>query len=174
VRQLVEAEPTRYFYPDQYSNDSNWQAHFDGTGPEILAQTGGRLTHFVVGLGTSGTFMGTGRFLRRANPAIRLVSFQPDSPFHGLEGLKHMPSALVPRIYDPELADENLSVSTEAAHALVRRLAREEGLLVGISSGAALAASLEIAKRLEQGVLVTVFPDGAEKYLSESFWTAGD
>jgi cysteine synthase B len=174
VRQLVEAEPDRYFYPDQYSNDSNWRAHFDGTGPEILEQTGGRLTHFVAGLGTSGTFMGTGRFFRGAKPTVRLVSFQPDSPFHGLEGLKHMPSALVPRIYEPELADENLSVSTEAAHALVRRLAREEGLLVGISSGAALAASLEVAKRVGQGVLVTVFPDGAEKYLSESFWTADD
>jgi len=174
VRQLVEAEPNRYFYPDQYSNDSNWRAHFDGTGPEILEQTGGRLTHFVAGLGTSGTFMGTGRFFRGAKPTVRLVSFQPDSPFHGLEGLKHMPSALVPRIYEPELADENLSVSTEAAHALVRRLAREEGLLVGISSGAALAASLEVAKRVGQGVLVTVFPDGAEKYLSESFWTADD
>jgi cysteine synthase B len=174
VRQLVEAEPNRYFYPDQYSNDSNWRAHFDGTGPEILEQTGGRLTHFVAGLGTSGTFMGTGRFFRGAKPTVRLVSFQPDSPFHGLEGLKHMPSALVPRIYEPELADENLSVSTEAAHALVRRLAREEGLLVGISSGAALAASLEVAKRAGQGVVVTVFPDGAEKYLSESFWTAND
>lgn len=174
VRQLVEAEPDRYFYPDQYSNDSNWRAHFDGTGPEILEQTGGRLTHFVAGLGTSGTFMGIGRFLRRAVPGARLVSMQPDSPFHGLEGLKHMPSALVPRIYDAELADENVSVSTEAAHAMVRRLAREEGLLVGISSGAALAASLEVGKRAGQGVLVTVFPDGAEKYLSESFWTADD
>jgi len=174
VRQLVEAEPHRYFYPDQYSNESNWRAHFDGTGPEVLGQSGGRLTHFVAGLGTSGTFMGTGRFLRRAKPDVRLVSFQPDSPFHGLEGLKHMPSALIPRIYDPELADENLMVSTELAHTLVRRLARQEGLLVGISSGAALAASLEVAKRVRQGVVVTVFPDGAEKYLSESFWSADD
>jgi cysteine synthase B len=174
VRRMVAAEPQRYFYPDQYSNDSNWRAHFDGTGPEIIEQTGGRITHFVAGLGTSGTFMGTGRALRRFNPGIRLISFEPDSPFHGLEGLKHMATALVPKIYDSTLADENLSVGTEEAHRMVRRLAREEGLLVGISSGAALAASLEVARRIEPGVLVTVFPDGAEKYLSESFWTAGE
>lgn len=174
VRDLVAREPDRYYYPDQYSNDSNWKAHFEGTGPELLEQTGGRVTHFVAGLGTSGTFVGTGRALRRANPSIKLISFQPDSPFHGLEGLKHMPSALVPRIYDAELADENLSISTEASHAMVRRLAREEGLLVGISSGAALVASLEVAHRLERGVVVTVFPDGAEKYLTESFWTGDD
>jgi cysteine synthase B len=130
------------------------------------------VTHFVAGLGTSGTFMGTGRALRQFNPAIRLISFQPEGPFHGLEGLKHMETALVPRIYDPELADEDLRVPTEAAHAMVRRLAREEGLLVGISSGAALAASLQVASTLDHGVVVTVFPDGAEKYLSETFWTA--
>jgi cysteine synthase B len=174
VRRMVAADPAQYFYPDQYSNDSNWRAHFDGTGPEILEQTGGRLTHFVAGLGTSGTFVGTGRALRRFNPGIRLISFQPDSPFHGLEGLKHMASAIVPPIYDSTLADEDLRVTTEAAHAMVRRLAREEGLLVGISSGAAMAASLDVARRMGRGVLVTVFPDGAEKYLSESFWTADD
>jgi len=174
VRRLVAAEPHKYFYPDQYSNDSNWRAHFDGTGPEIIEQTAGRVTHFVAGLGTSGTFMGTGRALRRFNPGIRLVSFQPDSPFHGLEGLKHMAAAIKPAIYDESLADEDLRVSTEEAHRLVRRLAREEGLLVGISSGAALAASLEVARRLTKGVVVTVFPDGAEKYLSESFWTADE
>ena len=174
VRKVVAAEPQRYFYPDQYSNDSNWRAHLDTTGPEIIEQTGGRLTHFVAGLGTSGTFMGAGRALRRFNPAIRLVSFQPDSPFHGLEGLKHMATAMVPKIYDATLANENLSITTEDAHRMVRRLAREEGLLVGISSGAALAASLQVARRIEQGVLVTVFPDGAEKYLSESFWTADE
>jgi cysteine synthase B len=172
VRALVAAHAGEYFYPDQYSNDANWRAHFETTGPEIIEQTGGRVTHFVAGLGTSGTFMGTGRALRQHNPAIRLISFQPDSPFHGLEGLKHMPSALVPAIYDPELADENLSIGTERAHDAVRRLAREEGLLVGISSGAALAASLDVAKRVGHGVVVTVFPDGAEKYLSESFWTS--
>jgi len=174
VRKMVAAEPQRYFYPDQYSNDSNWRAHFDTTGPEIIEQTGGRLTHFVAGLGTSGTFMGAGRALRRFNAAIRLISFQPDSPFHGLEGLKHMASAMVPKIYDSTLADENMSVTTEDAPRMVRRLARDEGLLVGISSGAALAASLQVARRIGQGVLVTVFPDGAEKYLSESFWTADE
>jgi cysteine synthase B len=169
---MVAADPDRYFYPDQYSNDSNWRAHFDGTGPEILEQTGGRITHFVAGLGTSGTFVGTARRLRQFNPNVRLISFQPDSPFHGLEGLKHMASAMVPKIYDPSIADEDTAVSTEDAHEMVRRLAREEGLLVGISSGAALAATLQVAHRVKQGVIVTVFPDGAEKYLSESFWTA--
>jgi cysteine synthase B len=174
VRKTVAAEPGKYFYPDQYSNESNWRAHFDGTGPEIIEQTGGRVTHFVAGLGTSGTFIGAGRALKRFNASITLISFQPDSAFHGLEGLKHMETAIVPPIYDASLADEDLRVSTEAAHTMVRRLAKEEGLLVGISSGAALAASLQVAKRLERGVLVTVFPDGAEKYLSESFWTADE
>lgn len=174
VRRMVTAEPDRYFYPDQYSNDSNWRAHHDTTAPEIIEQTAGRLTHFVAGLGTSGTFMGTGRALRRFNPAIKLISFQPDSPFHGLEGLKHMASAIVPPIYDPALADEDLRVSTEAAYAMVRRLAREEGLMVGISSGAAVAATLDVARRITEGVLVTVCPDGAEKYLSEAFWTADE
>lgn len=172
VRKMVAADPDRYFYPDQYSNDANWRAHLDTTGPEIIEQTSGRITHFVAGLGTSGTFMGTGRALRRFNPAVKLVSFQPDSPFHGLEGLKHMATAMVPRIYDPSLADEDLGISSEDAYALVRRLAREEGLLVGISSGAALAAALQVARRLTEGVVVTVFPDGAEKYFSEAFWTA--
>ena len=172
VRKLVAGHPAEYFYPDQYSNDANWRAHYDTTGPEIIEQTGGRITHFVAGLGTSGTFVGTGRALRHFNPGVKLISFQPEGPFHGLEGLKHMETAIVPRIYDPTLADEDLRVSTEAAHAMVRRLAREEGLLVGISSGAALAAALQVARRLDAGVVVTVFPDGAEKYLSESFWTA--
>ena len=174
VRRLVATEPDRYFYPDQYSNASNWRAHFETTGPEIIEQTAGRVTHFVAGLGTSGTFMGTGRALKAFNPAIRLISFQPDSPFHGLEGLKHMATAMVPAIYDPSLADEDTGVSTESAHECVRRLAREEGLLVGISSGAALAAALQVARRIERGVVVMIFPDGAEKYLSESFWTSDD
>jgi cysteine synthase B len=174
VRRMVAEHPEKYFYPDQYSNDGNWRAHFDTTGPEIIEQTNGRLTHFVAGLGTSGTFVGTTRRLKQFNPAIRTISFQPDSPFHGLEGLKHMESALVPSIYDPSLADEDLRVSTEEAHRLVRRLAREEGLMVGISSGAALAASLAVGRRLTSGVLVTVFPDGAEKYLTEKFWTTED
>jgi cysteine synthase B len=174
VRRMVAGNPGAYFYPDQYSNDANWRAHFDGTGPEIIEQTNGRVTHFIAGLGTSGTFMGAGRALRKFNPAVKLFSFQPDSPFHGLEGLKHMPTALVPAIYDPSLADGNVEVSTEEAHRFVRRLAREQGLLVGISAGAALAASLQVARSLASGVVVTVFPDGAEKYLSETFWTADE
>jgi cysteine synthase B len=172
VRDLVARHPDEYFYPDQYSNDGNWRAHFDTTGPEIIEQTGGRVTHFVAGLGTSGTFMGTSRALRQFNPSIKVVSFQPDSPFHGLEGLKHMETAMVPSIYDASLADADLRVSTEEAHRSVRRLARESGLLVGISSGAALTATLQFARTLDRGVVVTVFPDGAEKYLSEAFWTA--
>jgi S-sulfo-L-cysteine synthase (O-acetyl-L-serine-dependent) len=172
VRQLVAEHPDEYFYPDQYSNDANWRAHFDTTGPEIIEQTGGRVTHFVAGLGTSGTFMGTSRALRQHNPAIKAISFQPDSPFHGLEGLKHMETAMVPAIYDPTLADADLRVSTEEAHVCVRRLAREAGLMVGISAGAALAATLQVGRSLDEGVVVTVFPDGAEKYLTEAFWTA--
>jgi cysteine synthase B len=172
ARRLHAEDPDRYFYPDQYNNDANWRAHYDTTGPEIIEQTSGRLTHFVAGLGTTGTFVGTGRRLRRFNPAIKLVSFQPEGPFHGLEGLKHMASAIVPGIYDPTLADEDLRVSSERAYELVRRLAREEGLLAGISSGAALAVSLDVARRLDSGVIVTVFPDGAEKYLSDPFWNA--
>ena len=172
ARRLHAADPDAYFYPDQYSNDGNWRAHYDTTGPEIIEQTSGRVTHFVAGLGTSGTFIGTGRRLRAFNPAIKLISFQPRGPFHGLEGLKHMESALVPRIYDPSLADEDLRVASERAYEMVRRLAREEGLLAGISSGAALAVALEVAKRLDRGVIVTIFPDGAEKYLTEKFWDA--
>ncbi len=172
VRKLVSEHPERYFYPDQYSNDANWRAHYETTGPEIIEQTGGRVTHFVAGLGTSGTFMGTSRALRNFNPSVRVMSFQPDSPFHGLEGLKHMETAMVPAIYDASMADADLRVSTEDAHRCVRRLAREAGLLVGISAGAALAAMLQVARSLDHGVVVTVFPDGAEKYLSETFWTA--
>jgi cysteine synthase B len=174
VRRMVAEHPEQYFYPDQYSNDGNWRAHFDTTGPEIIEQTNGRVTHFVAGLGTSGTFVGTSRRLKQFNPKIRTISFQPDSPFHGLEGLKHMASALVPSIYDPSIADEDLRVGTEEAHRLVRRLAREEGLMVGISSGAALSAALTVGRQLASGVIVTVFPDGAEKYLTEKFWTSED
>jgi cysteine synthase B len=172
ARRRHAAEPDKYFYPDQYSNNGNWQAHYDTTGPEIIEQTSGRLTHFVAGLGTSGTFVGTSRRLRKFNPSIRLISFQPSGPFHGLEGLKHMDSALVPAIYDPSIADEDLRVQTERAYEMARLLAREEGLLVGISSGAALAATLDVARRLSSGVVVTVFPDGAAKYLTEKFWEA--
>ena len=170
ARRQVAADPERYFYPDQYNNEANWRAHYDTTGPEILAQTDGRVTHFVAGLGTSGTFMGTGRRLREANPSIKLISFQPDSPLHGLEGLKHMESAIVPGIYDPSLADEDVRVSTEDAYTMVRRLAREEGLLVGISGGAALAAAVKLGKDLRNAVIVTIFPDSADKYMSERFW----
>ena len=171
ARRLYAEDPDRYFYPDQYSNDGNWRAHYDTTAPEIIEQTSGRLTHFVAGLGTSGTFVGTGRRLRKFSPSIKLISFQPRGPFHGLEGLKHMESAIVPAIYDPVLADADLRIDTERAYRMVRRLAREEGLLAGISSGAAVAAMLDVAKTIDRGIIVTVFPDGAEKYLTETFWT---
>src|SRR5438552_10937852 len=170
ARRMHASDPDRYFYPDQYNNDANWRAHYDTTAVEIIEQTSGSVTHFVAGLGTSGTFIGTGRRLRKFSPGIKLISFQPSSPFHGLEGLKHMETAIVPGIYDPTLADEDLRIDTERAYRMVRRLAREEGLLAGISSGAAVAAMVDVAKRLDRGVVVTVFPDGAEKYLSESFW----
>jgi len=172
ARRLFAESPDRYFYPDQYNNEANWKAHYDTTAAEIIEQTSGRLTHFVAGLGTSGTFVGTGRRLRKFNPSIKLISFQPDSPFHGLEGLKHMETAIVPGIYDPTLADADLRVSTERSYEMVRRLAREMGLMAGISSGAAVAAMLDVAKDLKHAVVVTVFPDGAEKYLNETFWTA--
>ena len=170
ARELYAQAPDKYFYPDQYNNPANWQAHYTGTGPEIWEQTQGRVTHFVAGLGTSGTFMGTGRYLREANPAIRLIAFQPDAPFHGLEGMKYMPTSIVPGIYDPKLADENREVGTEEAHAMVKRLAREEGILVGISAAAALVCSLRVADELEEGVVVTIFCDSGTRYLSERFW----
>jgi cysteine synthase B len=170
ARALLDERPSQYFYANQYANPENWRAHYLTTAIEIWWQTSGRLTHFVAGLGTSGTFTGIGRRLRELNPAIRLISMQPDSPFHGLEGLKHMPTAIVPPIYDPTLADENLGVATEAAQELVRDLARRQGLLVGLSSGAALAASRAVAARLERGVIVTIFPDSGHRYLEEKFW----
>jgi cysteine synthase B len=170
ARRLAAADPDTYFYADQYNNDANWQAHYDSTAPEIIEQTGGRVTVFVAGLGTSGTFVGTGRRLRRFNAGIRLVSVQPDEPLHGIEGLKHMDTAIVPGIYDAALADDAWRVETERAQALTRRLASEEGLLVGVSSGAALAAALEVAAEIERGVIVMIFPDGGERYLTEPFW----
>jgi cysteine synthase B len=169
VKQMYEASPELYFYPDQYNNPGNWRAHYDTTGPEIVEQTGGRVTHFVAGLGTSGTFVGAGRKLREVNPSIKLISVQPDSPLHGLEGLKHMQTAIVPGIYDPALADEDLGVSTEDAFDVTRRLARQ-GLFVGISSGANLAGALQVARRTSDAVFAIVFPDGGEKYLSERLW----
>ena len=173
ARRIYASDPDRYFYPDQYNNPANWRAHFDGTGAEIAEQTDGRITHFVAGLGTTGTFTGSGRRLRQLVPGIRLVSVQPDSPLHGIEGLKHMATAIVPGIYDPDLADDALDVPTEEAYRLTRRLAREEGLFVGPSSGAALAGCLRVATSIDRGVVVTVFPDGGDRYLSESFWEAG-
>ena len=171
ARALVEAHPDEFYYANQYDNPANWLAHYHTTGPEIVEQTEGRVTHFVAGLGTSGTFTGTGRALKHFNPDIRLVAFQPDSPFHGLEGLKHMPTAILPGIYDSTLADDNVAIPTEDAHAMVRRLAREEGLFVGISAGAAALAALRLAETLETGVVVTLFPDAGYKYVSERFWT---
>jgi len=173
VKTLVEADPNRYFYPDQYNNDANWKAHYETTAMEIWRQTEGRITHFVTGVGTSGTFMGVTRRLKELNPQIQCICMQPDGPLHGLEGLKHMPTALVPGIYRPEVADEQIAVATEDAQHTVLRLAREEGLLVGVSSGANLFAAMSVAKRLKEGVIVTIFCDSAAKYLSESFWTDG-
>jgi len=171
ARALAAAAPDRYFYADQYSNDANWRAHYHTTANEIWRQTEGRITHFVAMLGTSGTFIGTARRLKELNPRLRCISLQPDSPFHGIEGAKHMPTSIVPRIYDPGIADCNLQVSTEEAYAVVKRLAREEGLLVGISAGAAMAGCLHVAAEAEvNAVIVTVFPDAADKYLSEKFW----
>ena len=167
ARALAQRSPERFAYLDQYGNEANWRAHFGSTGPELLEQTGGRITHFVSSLGTSGTFVGTSRFLKEAKPSVRCVSVQPDSPFHGLEGLKHMESSIVPTIYDPDLADVAMAAPTEESLDLVRRLAREEGLLAGPSGGAGLWAALEVARTLTEGVVVTVFPDGGERYLSE-------
>jgi cysteine synthase B len=174
ARAMYAAHPELYFYPDQYNNDGNWRAHFDTTGPEILEQTGGRITHFVAGLGTSGTFVGVGRRLRQTKPSTNLISVQPDSPLHGLEGLKHMDSAIVPGIYDPTLADEDIRVSTEEAFDITRRLARQEGLLVGPSSGANLAGALRAARKTSDALMVVIFCDGGDKYLSERFWDEGE
>jgi S-sulfo-L-cysteine synthase (O-acetyl-L-serine-dependent) len=175
VREIYKRDPDRYFYPDQYNNPANWKAHYDGTAVEILAQTERRITHFVACMGTSGTFVGNSRRLRKEVPGVRCVSAQPSTGFHGLEGLKHMPTAIVPGIYDPSLADENIWIETEDAYAMCRRLAREEAVLAGISSGANLVAACKIARGLaeagKRGVIVTVLCDGAYKYLSESFWT---
>lgn len=171
AKEMAAAEPGKYFYPDQYNNDANWRAHYDGTAPEIWRQTNGRVTHFVAGLGTTGTFVGTARRLREFNPRLRAVSMQPDSPLHGLEGMKHLPTALVPGIYDPALADEQVEVSTEDAQEMTRRLAREEGLFVGVSSGANVCAALRLARTLPEGsVVVTILCDGGGKYLSDRFW----
>ena len=173
VQATVKAEPEKYFYPDQYSNPANWQAHYRGTANEIWEQTGGRITHFVAGLGTSGTFVGTARRLRELNPAIRCISLQPDASFHGLEGWKHMETAIRPSIYDDTLADEDLAVSTEDAYRLVKRIARDDALLVSPSAGAALSGCFAVAKKIpreQHAVIVTIFADSGAKYLSERFW----
>jgi S-sulfo-L-cysteine synthase (O-acetyl-L-serine-dependent) len=172
ARKMASAEPDKYVYVDQYSNAANWRAHYEnGTGDEIWRQTDGRITHFVAMLGTSGTFVGTSRRLKELKPSIQCISLQPDSPFHGIEGGKHMESSIVPNIYDPEIADGDIGIRTEDAHAMVMRLAREEGLLVGVSSGAAMVGALEVARSAPaESVVVTVFPDSGERYLSEHFW----
>jgi S-sulfo-L-cysteine synthase (O-acetyl-L-serine-dependent) len=182
ARRLAAAEPGRFAYLDQYGNDENWRAHHRTTGPEIWRQTGGAVSHFVTGLGTSGTFMGVGRYLRERAPGVRLISVEPDGPFHGLEGMKHMETAIVPPIYDPGLADEAWTLPTEEAYEMVLRLAREAGLLVGISAGANVASAVRLARRLDRPpadgadrdgarpVIVTILCDGADKYLSERFW----
>ena len=170
VKEIVEAHPNRYFYPDQYDNDANWRAHYDGTGTEILEQTDGRVSHFVTGLGTTGTFMGATRRLKAHDATIQCVAVEPATAMHGLEGLKHMDTALVPGIYDPSVADAHRTYSTEAAVAMTRGLAREEGLLVGPSAGANVAAALDVARSLEAGVVVTILCDTGTRYLSDDFW----
>jgi cysteine synthase B len=174
ARELAAADPDKYYYADQYGNDANWQAHYHGTANEIWQQTSGQITHFVAGLGTSGTFVGATRRLKELNPQIQCISMQPDSPFNGLEGLKHMATAIVPKIYDPSLADRELEMETEAAYRMAKRLAREEGLLVGVSAAAAVAASLRVAEEEaaagREAVIVTILCDSADKYLSERFW----
>lgn len=173
ARQYAERHPDLYFYADQYSNEANWRAHYETTANEIWFQTQGRITHFVAMLGTTGTFVGATRRLKELNPKIQCISLQPDSPFHGIEGAKHLASAIVPRIYDPSLADENIEISTEAAHAMARRLAREQGLLVGVSAAAAVVGCLQIGGRLkkdQRATIVTILCDSGEKYLTERFW----
>jgi cysteine synthase B len=177
ARQYAQGHPDLYFYADQYSNDANWRAHYETTANEIWQQTQGRVTHFVAMLGTTGTFVGATRRLKELNPKIYCVSLQPDSAFHGIEGAKHLPSAIVPRIYDSSLADENVEISTEDAHAMARRLAREQGLLLGVSAAAAVVGSLQIIdslKKEQRATVVTILCDSGEKYLSERFWNEGE
>lgn len=170
VRKRYQESPDIYFYPDQYNNPENWRSHFRTTGHEIWKQTEGRVTHFVAGLGTSGTFMGTARRLKCYNEAIQAISMQPDMALHGLEGLKHMGSAIVPGIYDTALADEDMPISTDEAYSMIKRVASDEGVLLGVSGAAALAAVEKVAQRIDRGVIVTILPDSGERYLSDSFW----
>jgi cysteine synthase B len=174
AREMVASNPGKYYYADQYSNDENWRAHYRTTGPEIWEQTEGQVTHFVAALGTSGTFMGTTRRLKELNPQIKCISMQPDSPFNGLEGLKHMATAIVPKIYDPNLADQNIEMATETAYEMAKYLGRNLGVLVGVSAAAATAAAMQVAeaeyKAGREAVIVTILCDGADKYMSERFW----
>ncbi len=171
AKELAAEFPDKYFYPDQYNNEANWRAHYDESAPEIWRQTNGRVTHFLAGLGTTGTFVGTTKKLKEFNPNIQAISMQPDSPLHGLEGMKHLETAIVPGIYDADLADDNVVVATEEAQAMTRRLAREEGIFVGVSAGANVFAALRLARKLNsEAVIVTILCDGGGKYLSESFW----
>ncbi|MGP8271600.1 MAG: PLP-dependent cysteine synthase family protein [Terracidiphilus sp.] len=172
ARAMFAEEPEKYYYADQYSNDANWRAHYaNGTADEIWKQTAGRVTHFTAMLGTSGTFVGTSRRLKELNPGIRCISLQPDSPFHGIEGAKHMESSIIPRIYDASIADAELGIETEAAYRMARKLARDEGLLVGVSGAAGVVGARQIAKEAGAGaVVVTILPDAGDKYLSEHFW----
>jgi cysteine synthase B len=170
ARRIHEEDPDRYYKPDQYNNPSNWKAHYDTTGPEILAQTEGRITHFVGALGTTGTVVGVGRRLREASPEVEIVAVEPDSPLHGIEGLKHIASSIRPGIYDPSVHHRKIGVSTEAAYAMARRLAREEGMFVGASTGAAVWAALQVARDLQEGLVVALAPDGGDRYLSTALW----
>jgi cysteine synthase B len=170
ARQMAEDEPGRFYYADQYNNPANWRAHFNTTSPEIVYQTAGRITHFVAGLGTSGTLTGVAQHLRQFNPQVEIIAVQPDGPFHGLEGLKHMQTALQPGIYDASVPDRMIEISTETAYAYARSLARQEGLFVGVSAGAAAAAAVQVAAALDEGTVVTVLPDAGYKYLSEDLW----
>lgn len=173
AKELVAEFPDKYFYPDQYNNEANWRAHYETTAPEIWEQTGGKITHFVAGLGTTGTFIGTARRLKEFNPQIRVISMQPASPLHGLEGMKHLATAIVPGIYDASVADKNVTVETEDAQNMTRRLAKEEGLFVGVSAGANVFAAVRLAQQLEEpAVIVTILCDGGGKYLSDDFWDA--
>jgi len=170
AREIVNKQPDKFFYIDQYNNPKNWQAHYQGTGPEITYQTQSQITHFVAGLGSSGTFVGTGRWLKKYNPGVNLISVQPDTPLHGMEGLKHLKTALIPDIYDPDLADVNHTISSEEAQEMVQHLAKDEGLLVGNSAGGAMAVALKTAEKLSSGQIVVIFADSAFKYMNQSFW----
>ncbi|MDR3248831.1 MAG: cysteine synthase family protein [Treponema sp.] len=171
AREDAEAHPEKYFYPNQYNNDTNWKAHYKGTGLEIWEQTKGTLTHFICGMGTSGTFMGTSRRLKELHPAIKVIAVQPDSPFHGIEGTKHMATTLKPGIYDEKQPDSFVEVNTEEAYAIARRLAREEGIYAGISSAANVLAALKLAETVpEHSVIVTILCDTGMRYISDQFW----